>query len=453
MIAELHKSQAPGADGIPCEPEKKRVRQSIARHLMIGFALVALLVFGAGGWVALAEITSAVIAPVTLVVDSNIKKVQHPTGGTVGALRVRDGDKVKAGDVVLRLDDTVTLANLAVISNELDALYARQARLEAEREGATTMPIPPELADRITDPEVADIIASEQRLFETRLANREGQKAQLLERITQIQKEIEGNLSQEHANAQELEWARHELAGARELWKDRLITIARYTALEREVPRLEGVRGQLMAAVARAGGQILEIRLQITQIDRELGSEVPQELRQTERRIAELTEHRVAAEDELRKIDIRAPQSGSVHQLAIHAVGEVIVPDGSPIMLIVPDSDELKVEARVRPRDIDQINLGDTATIRLSAFNQRITPEISGTVSRISADISNDPRTGESHYTVRITIPETEMARLGDLRLVPGMPVKAFVQTGSRSVLSYILKPISDQIVRAFREG
>ena len=432
---------------------ESRVQRSIARHLMLGLGLVVLLVFGAGGWATFAEITSAVIAPGTLVVDSNVKKVQHLSGGIVGKVAARDGDKVEAGDVLVRLDDTLTRADLAVVSNELDGLYARKARLLAERDGTAAMPVPPELASRINAPEVASIVAGEQSLFETRRAGRDGQKAQLLERIAQIEEEISGNLSQQHANTQETEWAERELAGARELWKERLIPIARYAALEREVPRLEGVRGQLIAEVARARGQISEIRLQIIQIDRELGSEVAQELRETESRIAELAARRVAAEDQLRMVDIRAPQSGTVHQSAIHAAGEVIIPDGAPIMLIVPDADDLRVEARVRPQDIDQIDVGDTATIRLSAFNQRTTPEISGTVSRVSADITNDPYTGERYYTVRINIPDAEVARLGDIRLVPGMPVEAFVQTGNRSVLSHIIKPISDQITRAFREG
>jgi len=419
---------------------------------MLGLGLVVLLVFGAGGWATFAEITSAVIAPGAFVVDSDVKKVQHLSGGIVAKVAARDGDKVEAGDVLVRLDDTRTRADLAVVSNELDGLYARKARLLAERDGTAAMPVPPDLASRIAEPEVASIVEGEERLFETRRAGRDGQKAQLLEQIAQIEEKIAGNLSQQQANARETEWAEHELGGVRELWKERLIPIARYAALEREVPRLEGMRGQLIAELARARGQISEIRLQIIQIDRELGSEVAEQPRGTESQIAELTERRIAAEDELRRVDIRAPQSGTEHQSTIHAAGEVIVPDGAPIMLIVPDADDLRAEARVRPQDIDHIDVGDTATIRLSGFNQRTRPELSGTVSRVSADITDDPHTGESYYTVRINISEAEVTRLGDLRLVPGMPVKAFVKTGNRSVLSHIIKPIADQIARALRE-
>ncbi len=451
MFTQLQKWVSGSPDGGQREPEKK-LRQSVSRHLMFGMVLVMLLMFGVGGWTTVAEITSAVIAPGTVVVDSNIKKVQHSTGGTVGELHVRDGDKVEARDVLVRLDDTVTRANLAVISKELDALFARKARLEAEHNDTAVMQVPPELAGRLAEAEVAHMVEREQRLFEMRGAARDGQKAQLTERTVQIEQEIEGNLAQERANTKELALVRQELEGARVLWEKKLIPIGRYTELERTVPRLEGVRGQLMAAVARARGQISEIQLQIIQIDRDLGTEVGQELRQAESRISELVEHRIAAEDQLRKVDIRAPQSGIVHQLAVHAVGEVIAPDGAPIMLIVPDAEELMVEARVRPQDIDQIDIGDAATIRLSAFNQRTTPEVFGTVNRISADTSDDPRTGEAYYTIRLAVSDPELARLGELRLMPGMPIEAFVQTGSRTVLSHLIKPIGDHVARAFRE-
>lgn len=451
MFAMLSKSARGSHDAAVPQPEQK-VRRSISRHLMFGVGLVAFLVVGVGGWATVAEITSAVIAQGSVVVDSDIKKVQHPTGGIVGELRVRDGDKVAAGDVVVRLDDKATRANLAVVSKELDGLYARKARLEAEHKGAEVMQVPAELAGRLNEPEIGHIVEGEQKLFEMRRTARNGQKAQLTERTAQIEQEIEGNLAQDRANSQEIELVGKELEGARTLWKQNLMPVGRYTELERTLPRLEGVRGQLMAAVARARGQISEIRLQIIQIDRDLATEVGEQLRQAESRISELVEHRVAAEDKLQKIDIRAPQSGIVHQLAIHAVGEVITPDGAPVMLIVPDAEELMLEARVRPQDIDQIKLGDAATIRLSAFNQRTTPEIFGKVSRISADVSSDQRTGEPYYTIRLAVPDGELARLGELRLMPGMPIEAFVQTGSRTVLSHVAKPITDHLARAFRE-
>ena len=215
--------------------------------------------------------------------------------------------------------------------------------------------------------------------------------------------------------------------------------------------RLEGERAQLTAQSAQAKGKIAEIELQVIQIDRDLTSEVGKELREAEAKTGELIERRVAAEEQLKRIDIRAPQDGTVHQSIVHTVGGVITP-ADPVMLIVPNADSLVVEARVAPHEIDQLQLGQHAVLRFSAFNQRTTPEVSGTLTRISADVTNDPRTGLAYYTVRIELGTEEIARLGEVKLLPGMPVEVFMRTGDRRVLSYLVKPLQDQITRSFRE-
>jgi HlyD family secretion protein len=221
--------------------------------------------------------------------------------------------------------------------------------------------------------------------------------------------------------------------------------------LERDAARLAGERAQFIAARAQAKGKITEIELQIFQIDKDLVSEVSKDLRETNDKIGEFVERKVTAEDQLRRIDIRAPQDGVVLQSNVHTVGGVVTA-GDTLMLIVPQTDSLAVEARVNPQDIDKLQLGQKTLLRLSAFNQRTTPELNGEVSRISADISTDQRTGASYYTIRIALPPSEVARLGEVRLIPGMPVEAFVQTGERTMLSYLAKPLSDQFMRAFRE-
>jgi membrane fusion protein, type I secretion system len=228
------------------------------------------------------------------------------------------------------------------------------------------------------------------------------------------------------------------------------VQIQRVTALERDAARLEGERGQLIASTAQAKGKISEIELQILQIDQDLRSEVAKDLREVQGKIAELVERKVAAEDQLKRIDIRAPQDGMVHQSTVHTVGGVITP-GEAIMLIVPEADALTVEAKLAPQDIDQVRVGQTAALRFSAFSQRTTPELDGVVSRVSADLTTDQRTGAAYYVVRITLSDSEIARLGGLRLVPGMPVEAFIKTGERTVLSYVMKPFTDQINRSFR--
>jgi HlyD family secretion protein len=428
-----------------------RSGRSIRQHLLVGFSAMALAAGGVGGWAATTELSGAVIAPSLFVVDTNVKKVQHPTGGIVGELNVRDGDLVRAGDILVRLDETQTRAALAIVSNSLDELAARQARLEAERDSLETIAFPPELAGRAGDPHVGRLIGGERKLFDLRRTARDGQKAQLRERIAQLQEEVRGLVAQGISKVREIELIRKELEGVRELWAKNLVSIQRVTELERTAARLDGERGEIVANQAKAKGRASEIELQIIQIDQDLRSEVAKELREIQAKSAELAERKVAAHDQLKRIDIRAPQGGVVHQLAVHTVGGVVGP-GETLMLVVPQSDELRVEVRIAPQDIDQIRLGQPATLRLSAFNQRTTPELNGEVSRISADLTQDQKTGAAFYTVRIGLSEREIARLGALRLVPGMPVEAFIQTGERTVLSYLLKPLTDHVAKAFRE-
>jgi HlyD family secretion protein len=429
---------------------RSAAQPSIRRHIVAGSLVVAVLVLGFGGWAGTAQLSGALIAPGQIVVDSNVKKVQHPTGGIVGEVRVRDGDSVKEGDIVVRLDETVTRANLAIVTKGLNELSARKARLEAERDSAANLQFPPMLSES-NDPDVRNIMNSEQKLFELRRTARAGQKSQLRQRIAQLQEEITGLTAQQNAKSKEIELIDRELAGVRDLFSKNLIQMNRLTQLEREATRLQGERGQLIATTAQAKGKISELELQIIQIDQELSSEVAKEMRDVDAKIGEFVERKVTAEDQLRRIDIRAPQSGTVFQSAVHTVGGVISA-GDAIMLIVPAADNLTVEAKVNPQDINQLQLGQKAILRFTAFNQQTTPEIEGAVSRISADITTDQRTGLGYYTIRIALPADQVVRLGDVKLVPGMPVEAFVQTGDRTVMSYLMKPISDQVNRAFRE-
>lgn len=426
-------------------------RDSIRRHLLAGGLIAFLLAGGVGGWAATTQLAGALIAQGSIVVDSNVKKVQHPTGGIVGKLFVRDGDHVKANDILVQLDETVMRANLAIVTKSLDELMARKARLQAERDGAEAISFPTELAAHAQNPDIREAIESERKLFALRRTARLGQKAQLQQRTEQLQQEIGGIAAQQKAKAQEVELINRELNGVRDLYAKTLVPITRLTQLEREAARLSGEQGQLAAAAAQAQGKISEIRLQILQIDQDLSSEVAKELRDIDGKIGEFVERKVTAEDQLRRTDIRAPQTGTVFQSTVHTVGGVITA-GEPIMLIVPDADKLQVEAKVRPQDIDQVQIGQPAVLRFSAFNLRTTPEINGTVTRVSADTTADQRTGESYYTIRIALPADADKRLGDVKLLPGMPVEAFVQTGDRTVISYLMKPLQDQFMRAFRE-
>jgi membrane fusion protein, type I secretion system len=433
------------------DPDLIDPRISTRRHIIAGLAAVMLVTGGIGGWAATTEISGALIAPGSVVVESNAKKVQHPTGGVVGQIAVTNGASVVAGDVLIRLDETMTRANLQIVSKTLDELTARRARLRAERDGASEVAWPSAFKDRRQEEGIIELMSDEQRLFQLRNTTRLGQKRQLRERVAQLNEEAGGIVAQQEAKSRELVLVNNELEGVRHLWAQKLIQMNRLTALEREAARLEGERAQLVAAAAQGQGKISEIELQITQIDRELASEVGREMREIDGKAGEYTERKVAAEDQLRRIEIRAPISGTVHELNVHTIGGV-VSAGEPLMLIVPALDRLTIEARVMPQDIDQVRIGQAAALRFSAFSQRTTPEINGIVSRLSADVTTEQRTGVSYYTARIAITPEELARLGEVRLVPGMPVEAFIKTADRTVGSYLVKPLFDQVARAFRE-
>ena len=425
--------------------------QDIRHHKLIGVAIVLFLMVGIGGWSALTEISGAVIATGTLIVNSRVQEVQHSTGGLVAEILARDGDPVRAGDVLVRLDGTVTRANLAIVTKAIDELTVRKARLVAERADQNIIAFPEEVIQR-QDSEIAHLIDGERRLFDVRRSARIGQKEQLRERVKQLEKECEGYSAQVSAKIDEIKFINRELEGARTLWQKNLIPLSKLTELERNATRIEGERGQYIAALAQAKGRITETELQIIQVDLSFGSEVGSELREVEAKLGELVEQKIAAEDQLRHLDIRAPQDGIIHESTVYTVGGVISP-GKAIMLVVPTSDDLVVEAKVAPSDIDQLQLGQRAGLRFSAFNQRSTPEINGSVRRIAADVTVDPRTGQSYYTIDIAIEPEELARLGQVKLMPGMPVESFVKTQDRTVISYLIKPLSDQFARAFRES
>lgn len=426
--------------------------QSMRRQVRLGL-LVVLLLGGAGGaWSVLAHVESAVVAPGLVVVETSVKKVSHPTGGVVGALAVREGQRVEAGDVILRLDETVVKANLGVILNELNALRARQARLRAERDGAGAVDVPDAFARLASEQkEVGATLQSELRLFANRVATRQGQRSQLRERVGQLRDEITGLEEQKRAAEKQVRIAQGEMNELRGLLDKGLLQKPRVTALERELARTEGTVGELVARISQAQGKISETELQILQLDKDFAAEVGKELRDVDTRIGELEERRVAAEDQLSRVDIRAPLSGVIHQLNVHTVGGVVAPN-EPVTLIVPRDDRLIIEAKVSPRDIDQVSVGQPVRVRFAAFNQRTTPEIHGVMLRIAADLTREQQTGLAYFVAGVSIPPEELARLEGLKLLPGMPAEVYVRTGERTPMSFLVKPFIDNMQRAFRE-
>jgi membrane fusion protein, type I secretion system len=430
-------------------------RRAIRKLNVTGLALVGAFVGCVGGWAATSELAGAVIAPGSVTVESSVKKVQHPTGGVIKEILVKEGVVVEEGQVLVRLDDTLTRATLGVVRSQLDENNARQARLLAEREGATAITLPAELLARMSEESVAAAINGEGTLFESRKSARAGQRAQLRERIAQSNEEVVGLTAQQRAKEHELKLIAEELVGVADLYKKNLVSISRFMQLQREQTRIEGERGQLIADIARARAKISETELQIIQLDQDFRTELLKDLRDAQGKIAELVERRVAAEDQLKRIDIRSPRSGVVNSLAVHTIGGVVA-NGETIMQIVPQGDELILEAKVAPQDIDQIGVGAPVAIRIMAGNQRSMPELDGTLTYVSADLTREQPTAgspaQAYYVIRASLPKNELERLGELRLVPGMPAELFIQTYARTPLQYLIKPLRDQIARTFRE-
>ncbi|MFV0368066.1 MAG: HlyD family type I secretion periplasmic adaptor subunit [Hyphomicrobiaceae bacterium] len=420
-------------------------------YIFGGFAVILLLLLGFGAWSAYTNIAGAVLAHGTVVVDSNIKKVQHPTGGIVGEIHVRNGDRVMAGDLLVRLDDTQSRAKLKIIANQIDETEGRLARLTAERDDANEINLPKNILERGSDPRVDRIITGERVLFDRRRASLKGETEQMRERIRQLEREIDGLNAQRSAKATEIELIGEELHSLIGLEQRKLVTKAKMMSLRRQAARLKGEHAQIVAEIAKARGRIAEVEIVILQRTREFKKEVALDMRESEARLSELRERHVAAKDQLQRIDITAPDTGYVHQLAVHTVGGVVAA-GESIMLIVPESDPLVLEARIAPRDRERISKGTTAKIRFAAFDLGTTPEISGTVQLISADLSEDSRTNSTYYSVRISISERDIDKLKDMKLVPGLPAEVQIRTEDRTALSYFTKPLEDQFSRAFKE-
>jgi HlyD family secretion protein len=425
--------------------------EGIRANILFGLAVSTLLVGGVGAWAATTSLAGAVIASGNVVVESNSKKVQHQTGGIIGGILVREGDRVSAGDVIVRLDETMTRANLQIIAQQYDRTVARQARLQAERLGLAEIKFPEDLAQRVADPDVETVLAGEKALFESRTKASTGLKSQLEARSGQLKKQIEGLTSQKKATEEAAALVERDSNSLQKLYEKKLVSLERVSELQLELSRLQGETGRLAAAIAETEGKISETKLQAIQVDEDMRKEVNEELREIDGKEVELIERKVVAKDQLARTEIRAPQSGFVQELAVHTVGGVITP-GETLMLIVPEQDRLVIDAMVAPASVDDVKPGQPVSIRFPAFDAATTPECKGTVQRVSADLIKDPQRELSYFVARTILDDREACLKDAKRLQPGMPAEVHIQTGERNVMSYVMKPLSDQMHRAFRE-
>ena len=419
--------------------------------IFLGLGVILVGFFGFGAWAAVASIASGVVAPGTVTVDSNRKKVQHLEGGVVRDLLVRDGDVVKAGDILIRLDEIRPQATLAILQTRYDSALASQARLLAEQQDLEKILFPEQLLIRSSEAKVAEILAGQTRLFEARRNSLAGETEILENRITQLQNDVRGIEAQQRAKERQISLVKEELESIKGLLDKGYTDRPRYLALQREAARLEGERGELISEIARTNTKIGETQLEIIQLRKSFREQVVTDLRAIGADVADLEERIGAARHTLEHIEVRAPVDGVVVGMEVHTVGGVIRA-GDTILEVVPVNDELIIEVRVQPQDIDNITIGMQAGVQFTAFKQRTTPRLQGQVTYLSADRFVDDRTGEAYYSAHIRVSEEEVKRLGDHRLQPGMPAEIMIKTGERTAFQYLLQPFVDSLEKAWRE-
>lgn len=427
---------------------------SARKYLFIGFLGLLVLVGGFGGWAALSQISGAIVASGRFEVDQNRQIVQHQTGGTVAKILTDEGEKVEAGQLLIQLDGVELRSQLAITEGQLFELMARRGRLEAERDGTDELSFEPELVEAAAeDADVAELIDGQTNLFQARRASTEQEIDQLSKRAGQTLSQIEGIEAQEASLAEQLALIEEELSNQKSLFDRGLAPAATVLNLQREAARLNGQLGELAASKAQAEGRITELDIERIKLGTRLREEAITRLRDLRYRELELMEQRNALRGELDRMDIRAPVSGIVYGLQIRTPRSV-VRAAEPLMYLVPQDRPLVIAARVDLIHIDQLISGQDVTLRLSALDQRNTPELYGQVIQISADAFEDEATGQSYYRAEIILNPGEMAKLPEgTILIPGMPVEAFIRTGDRTPIAYLVKPLADYFTRAFRES
>ncbi len=455
----MSKSVALNASALPKAPLKALATprgQTAAWHatdhwITIGNRTVYWLLGGLLVFTAAIPISGAVVATGTVTVESNYKTVQHLDGGIVAKILVRNGDRVAQNDILVRLDDTAARTNLAVVKGRINDQLVQQARLEAERDRKPQMTLPPEVLASAADPALAKIIGTQKSLFEARRAAHLGEVSVLEQRLQQLKAERGGIELQLATRTREFDITEQELAGVKPLFEKGYANQQRYGGLQRDAARLEGEVGRLKSDLLRTFGGLAEAELKILQSDKDYTQAIVDELKKVQAALAEQEESRTALTDKLERTEIKSPRAGRVHALAVHTEGGVIQP-ASAILQIIPEGEKLIVESQLQPQDIDKVYKGQTASIRFSAFNAKSTPKLEGTVVNISAAQITDNQ-NKSFFTAQVEISVEELKKLGvGHELKPGMPAEVYIETTTRSILSYFLKPLGDIMSRTFRE-
>ncbi|WP_282130103.1 HlyD family type I secretion periplasmic adaptor subunit [Roseobacter litoralis] len=426
------------------------LRLSMRSVFLAGLIGLVALLGGVGFWAGTTVINGAVIAQGQAVVRGNAKQVQHLDGGIVADILVQDGDGVQAGDVLIRLDPTLVRMNLDVTRQRLADALTQQARLRAEQQGLGTLTfVYPDLPFEM--PDMATNEAGQRAIFTARAAVQTGGRDQLAEAFLQFENQIEGLTSQMEAISAQIGFVSKDLDNMQVLVERNLARQSQLNDLNRTRAELEGRRAALASDIAQLSNARREAEIQTLQSERSFQESVVTDLRTITSQVDELVLDIVTRAAQLDRINIRAPAAGIVHELQISTVGGVIDP-GQVIAEIIPQDQALDFELRVQPQDIDQVYIGQEAETLIAAFDVNETPKLIGSVARISPNAIVDPQTGQSYYLINLTVPAEEIARLGGLRIKPGMPVEAYLATGERTVLGYLISPVTTQMRRAFRQ-
>jgi membrane fusion protein, type I secretion system len=436
----------------PCPEQAPALGDRLRGLTRTGNLLVGGFVVGLGTWSTLAPLESAAIAFGTVESESSRKTIQHLEGGIIREIRVADGDVVHAGEILILLEDTKASAEVESLKGQLWDALAREARLTAEQRGDQQMSFPPELdvANKDT-PSVAAVLAGQQNIFETRRQVFQSQLAVNREKRLQVEKEIEGLRAQAEAATTRLRIVRDEAATVASLVQKGLERRPRLLNLEREAADIEGRRGEITAQISRAQQVISESRTDRLKLENDRQNEISQSLREAQNQIFQIRERLQAANDQLARTAVKAPEDGVVTDLRVHTPGGVIGA-GAPLMDLVPRQDRLVVTARVRPEDIDVVRPGLEADVNLLPYNQRRVAPLHGMVMRVSADRLLDKRTDQPYYATKIRVQDPHAAGHDAIKIIPGMPAQVFIKTGRGTVALYALKPLLDSFNSAFRE-
>ncbi len=460
-LAKIKPKQVPAKPAKPGQPgpasggDPEVLQAWSARGpLTVGIIAVLLLVGGLGTWSVATTLAGAIVARGMIEVETNRQAVQHPDGGVVDAVLVREGDVVDEGQVLIRLDRERLASELSIIESQLFKLMAQRGLYEAERDGADEISFDPEIVEAVDRyPEVGEMLKSNQRLFAQRAENLASSTEQLGKRKGQIASQIEGLEAQHEALKSQLALVAEELDGQLKLQAQGLAQLPKILGLQREQARLEGSAGEIIASIAQSEGQITEIDIEIQKLDAQRREEAIARLSDQEGNELELAERRRALTEQLNRLAVRAPLAGAVHELSVFGEQSVIRP-AEPILFLVPQDQPLIIGVQVETIHVDQVHVGQEVVLRFSAFDTRRTPEIWGRVISVSPDAIQDERTGISYYRARVEISEGEISKLPEGSvLVPGMPVEAQLRTGERSPAAYFLKPLTDYFSTAFREN